>query len=306
MYPQLQALGYKFCLGIAAHLIIFSSLSQGQCLTNGMVLELSKLKESLSVTNKFVYVWCCQLLGRDLDMSKNSITKMNKSIKYIRNKEKKLQKSASSLGKDKLGKFLHDKFLQYPNEQQHKVSATKPLKSELTKQVNRCNSLMKQNTLLQKSYRNSIQNIFRMKRTLVDLKYSLANRSKAEVKLLKSNKILKNSAKNAETGMKAMEKCLQNEKIRIRYITNITRMEKKRTIEKCKYWENIAQKTRYLNDHLQAKHETEVRLLKEQVLNMRQEQKANKHEINKTKDELHFLLDNLNEKKTGRLDCTGT
>lgn len=69
-----------------------------------------------------------------------------------------------------------------------------------------------------------------MKRKLVDLKNSLENRSKAEVKLLKSNKILKNSAKNAETGMKAMQKCLQNEKIRISYINNITRMGKKRTI----------------------------------------------------------------------------
>lgn len=92
MYPQLQALGYKFWLGITAHLTFFRFLSQVQCLTNGMVLELSKLKESLSVTNKFVYVWCCQLLGRDLDISKNSITKMNKSIKYIRNKEKKIAK----------------------------------------------------------------------------------------------------------------------------------------------------------------------------------------------------------------------
>ncbi|CAG2248056.1 unnamed protein product [Mytilus edulis] len=169
-----------------------------------------------------------------------------------------------------------------------------------------CNGVMKQNTLLQKSYRNSIQNIFSMKKRLVDLKNSLANRSKAEVKLLKSNKILKNSAKNAETGMKAMQKCLQNEKIRTRYINNITRMEKKRTIEKCKYWEKIAQKTRYLKDHLQAKHETEVKILQEQILNMRQEQKANKHEIHKTKDELHFLLDSLYGKKTGRLDCTGT
>ncbi|CAC5358841.1 unnamed protein product [Mytilus coruscus] len=161
----------------------------------------------------------------------------------------------------------------------------------------------------EKSYRNNIQNMFSMKRKLVDLKHSLANRSRAEVKLLKSNKILNNSAKNAETSMKAMQKCLQNEKVRIKYINNITRMEKKRTIEKCKYWENIAQKTRYIKDHLQAKHETEVKILQDQILNMRQEKKANKHEINKTKDELHFVLDNLNEKKTkktGRLDCIGT
>ncbi|CAC5369468.1 unnamed protein product [Mytilus coruscus] len=80
-------------------------------------------------------------------------------------------------------------------------------------------------------------------------------------------------------------------------------MEKKRTIEKCKYWENIAQKTRYLKDHLQAKHETEVKILQDQILNMRQEQKANKHEINKTIDELHFVLDNLNEKKTDTNLC---
>ncbi|CAC5414749.1 unnamed protein product [Mytilus coruscus] len=145
--------------------------------------------------------------------------------------------------------------------------------------------------------------MYNMKRKLVDLKHSIANRSKAELKLLKSNKILKNSAKHAETSMKAMQKSLQNEKVRIIYMNNITRMEKKRTIEKCRYWENIAQKTRYINDHLQAKHETEVKILQDQILNMRQEEKANKHELNKTKDGLHFVLDNLNAKKN-QVDLT--
>ena len=111
-YNHLEKHGYKYeIVKSNPHEITFRPVPQNS-FTNGLILDLDKLRMHLGLSLRFLLIWCFQFLSLNDDLSDHTIRKLNFNLRQLYKEKQNIQKQRNSFNKKQ--NFLNSIYNKYP------------------------------------------------------------------------------------------------------------------------------------------------------------------------------------------------
>jgi hypothetical protein len=110
-YNHLEKHGYKYEIVVKSnpHEITFRPVPQNS-FTNGLILDLDKLRMHLGLSLRFLLIWCFQFISLNDDLSDHNIRKLNFNLRQLYKEKQNIQKQRNSFNKKQ--NFLNSFYLQ--------------------------------------------------------------------------------------------------------------------------------------------------------------------------------------------------
>ncbi|XP_063446536.1 uncharacterized protein LOC134726070 [Mytilus trossulus] len=269
--------------------------------TNGVLLELDQLRRQHGASLRYLLKWSFQLLSIKDDLCDNNIRKLNFGLRKLYKVKLNLSKTRNGTYHNRKNEFLHKVYCNYPNEiivdSNESTENSTVNKETLTKLENAFNKVTIQSKVTKtENTKLKIENINREK-IIQNLEKKLKMSTNAKQNNHESTK-KRDAKKNIhvlKTNIKSLEKRLLLEKMHIKTVKTICRMEKKRLNGKIKYWEGIANKTRHEKLTAISTQEIQIQELRIKIKVNEDEIKRYSKIVNEQAEQIDYLTD-LNDR----------